>query len=71
MRFKVTWTVSGTSTVWVEDTDRALAGVTDAHSDEEAFFLLDEYYNYDLRNELVSNFDEREAPHIGIVWEVF
>lgn len=68
MRFNVDWEVRGSSTVDIDEAELTTAGFNfNAHledSPQQLFLALDEFYGYDLRSELVSDFDERDLPDL-------
>lgn len=70
LRFNVDWTVSGSSTVEVEEKDVAEAGIDirSFNSDKALFLALNEKYDGDLLYEAVNDWYEREAPELEMVY---
>ena len=69
LEFEVEWTVSGRSRIEVTWDEINGAGINpdDYPDDRELFAALDEYFQHDLSNEVVSDFEERDRPVINSV----
>lgn len=70
LRFNVDWTVSGSSTVEVDEKDAAEAGIDirSFDSDRALFLALNEKYDGGLLREAVNDWYEREAPELDMVY---
>lgn len=63
----VDWTVSGTSTVEVDESAYPAGLLDGAEGAEDVFRRLDQHFRGGLSKELVENFDERDLPSVDSV----